>query len=100
MIGQDQTNTNKTEQAEVLAYIGLGSNLGDRRAMFQKALEYLRKENGLQISKVSSWYVTAPIGGPEGQAEYLNGVIEVTTSLRADEILERLLSIEKQLGRK
>ena len=84
---------------EVLAYIALGSNLGDRQAMFRQALECLRLEEGLQVRQVSSFYVTAPVGGPKGQAEYLNGVVEVTTTLKADKLLARLLSIEKRLGR-
>lgn len=83
-----------------MAYIGLGSNLGDREAMLEKALRCLREEEALQVHKVSSWYFTEPVGGPRGQEKYLNGVIEVVTSLRAQELLDRLLAIENRLGRK
>ena len=85
---------------EMLAYIALGSNLGQRRAMLDTALQHLRAEDDLQVRKVSSFYVTAPIGGPKDQAEYLNGVVEIITTLKAEELLTRLLSIEKKLGRK
>ena len=94
-------NPAKTQKhKEVVAYIGLGSNLGDRRSMLDRAIECLGEEDALQIRKVSSWYTTVPVGGPQGQAEYLNGVVEVVTSLKADELLGKLLSIEKRLGRK
>ena len=83
-----------------MAYIGLGSNLGDREAMLEKALRCLREEEALQVRKVSSWYSTEPVGGPRGQGKYLNGVIEVVTNLRAQELLDRLLAIENRLGRK
>ena len=83
-----------------MAYIGLGSNLGDREAMLKKAVQCLREEEDLEVRKVSSWYFTEPVGGPIGQEKYLNGVIEVVTNLRAKELLDRLLAIENRLGRK
>jgi len=85
---------------EIAAYIGLGSNLGDCQAMLEKAVQELRGEDGLQVGKVSSWYWTEPVGGPKGQPKYLNGVVELATTLAADELLDTLLSIERRLGRK
>ena len=85
---------------ETVAYIGLGSNLGGREAMLEEALRCLREENNLEVRRTSSWYATKPVGGPEGQEEYLNGVIEIATSLRPEELLDRLLAIEDKLGRK
>ena len=85
---------------EAVAYIGLGSNLGDREAMLEKAVQCLREEDDLQVRKTSSWYATEPLGGPKGQQEYLNGVVEVATNLSAEELLDRLLAIEERLGRK
>ncbi len=85
---------------EIAAYIGLGSNLGSPQAMLEGAVEALRGEDGLRVRKVSSWYWSEAVGGPSGQAKYLNGVVEVVTSLGADELLAKLLSIEKLLGRK
>ena len=100
MTGQNRSCRNEAGQEEVVAYIGLGSNLGDRRAILQKALQYLEEENNLEVRQVSDWYATAPIGGPRGQAEYLNGVAEVVTSLLPEELLDRLLAVEQRLGRK
>ncbi|MCK4850873.1 MAG: 2-amino-4-hydroxy-6-hydroxymethyldihydropteridine diphosphokinase [Phycisphaerae bacterium] len=85
---------------EIAAYVGLGSNLGDCQAMLEKAVQELRAEDGLQVSKVSSWYWTEAVGGPADQPRYLNGVAKVVTSLGADELLSRLMLIEKRLGRK
>ena len=67
--------------------------------MLDRAEEELRIEDGLEVLKVSSWYWTEPMGGPSGQGKYLNGVIEVVTSLGAQELLDRLLAIEDRLGR-
>lgn len=95
-----QKHIAKAEPKEVLAYIGLGSNLGSPPAMLDRALAELRRQADLRVLKVSSWYWTEPVGGPADQPKYLNGVAEVLTRLGADELLERLGSIEKQLGRK
>ena len=67
---------------EAVAYIGLGSNLGDREAMLEKAVQFLREEDELQVRKTSSWYATKPLGGPKGQQEYLNGIAEVAVGVR------------------
>ncbi len=95
-----QEHITKAEPKEVLAYIGLGSNLGSPPAMLDLALAELRRQADLRVLKVSSWYWTEPVGGEAHQPKYLNGVAEVLTRLGADELLERLASIEKQLGRK
>ena len=68
--------------------------------MLDAALGHLRAEDNLQVRNVSSFYATTPIGGASDQPEYLNGVVEVSTTLKAEELLTRLLSIEKKLGRK
>lgn len=84
----------------VMAYIALGSNLGDRRAILEKAADLLRSDPDLKVSKVSSFYQTEPVGGPKGQSPYLNGVVEVATALSPAELLDRLLLLEQRLGRK
>lgn len=68
--------------------------------MLDRAVAELRGEDALRVVKVSNWYWTKAVGGPRDQQEYLNGVVEVLTKLGADELLDRLLSIEKRLGRK
>ncbi len=81
------------------AYIALGSNLGDRRAYLERAVEALRGLGGVTLTRLSSLYETAPVGGPPGQGPYLNAVAEVRTDLPAEALLRALLDVESQLGR-
>jgi 2-amino-4-hydroxy-6-hydroxymethyldihydropteridine diphosphokinase len=83
----------------VTANIALGSNLGDRRAQLDHALELLRTAPGISLQMVSSYRETAPVGGPAGQPPYLNAVAEVHTDLSAAALLGTLLAIEQRLGR-
>jgi 2-amino-4-hydroxy-6-hydroxymethyldihydropteridine diphosphokinase len=62
------------------AYLGLGSNLGDRVAFLQSAVDELARTEGLRVVAVSSVYETAPVGGPP-QGDYLNAVVAVDTDL-------------------
>ena len=80
------------------AHIGLGSNLGDREAALRSALEALGKTEGILVVRVSAVRETAPVGGPP-QSPYLNAAAEIETDLSPREILEKLLGIEKELGR-
>ena len=77
--------------------IGLGSNLGDSLAILNGAIERLKIHPQIELSAVSSWYRTAPIGPP--QPDYLNGCATVETSLSALELLSVLQSIETEFGR-
>src|SRR5262245_18248745 len=81
------------------AYVGLGSNLGDRQAALDRAVYFLRAEPGVHVRKVSSYYETAPVGGPPGQGAYLNAAVEIQTDLPPDQLLRLLLDIEDRLGR-
>src|SRR5687768_1302145 len=83
----------------VVAYIALGSNLGDRRAYLDAAIERLRLTSGVDVTKVSTYHETEPVGGPTGQGRYLNGVAEIRTTLTPQELLSTLLTIEKDMGR-
>jgi 2-amino-4-hydroxy-6-hydroxymethyldihydropteridine diphosphokinase len=80
------------------AYIGIGSNLGDRYQNCLKAIEMMREIPGCGISALSGWYLTQPIG-VTGQEWYVNGAAGVSTTGTAEELLAHLLSIEKFLGR-
>ena len=80
------------------AYVGLGTNLGDREAMLRSALEQLAAEPGVEVVAVSSFRDTAPVGLLD-QPRFLNAAASVETSLRARELLDRLLGIERRLGR-
>lgn len=79
-------------------YIGIGSNLGDRRKKIDKAVALLKNSGSVKVEKVSSIYETEPLGGPP-QGKYLNGVIEASTALAPIDLLGCLLAIEKELGR-
>jgi 2-amino-4-hydroxy-6-hydroxymethyldihydropteridine diphosphokinase len=80
------------------AFIGLGSNLGDRKAQVGAAVELLRQEEGIEVLAVSTLRLTEPVGYAD-QPRFLNGAAAVETSLSARELLERLLAIERSLGR-
>jgi 2-amino-4-hydroxy-6-hydroxymethyldihydropteridine diphosphokinase len=80
------------------AYVGLGANLGDRRATIGAALEQLAAEPGLEVVAVSSLRETDPVGITE-QPRFLNGAAAVDTDLPARALLDRLLGIERRLGR-
>jgi 2-amino-4-hydroxy-6-hydroxymethyldihydropteridine diphosphokinase len=84
---------------KVRCYIGIGSNLGDRRKNIDDALQKLRLTGGIEVKRVSPIYETDPVGGP-AQPKYLNGVIEIETSLEPRGLLLTLQDIENQLGRK
>lgn len=80
------------------AYIGLGSNLGNRHKNFAQALDLIDKTNGIELKRVSSVYETKPIG-VEGTAWFLNSVVEALTKLEPLELLDELENIECKLGR-
>ena len=81
-----------------LAYIGVGSNLGDRNSNLEKAKKYLESEKGISFLESSEIYETDPVGGP-AQEKYLNAVWWIETSLAPRPLLELLLGIEKKMGR-
>ncbi len=81
-----------------VAYIGIGSNLGNRRYHCLKAVELL-KQNGLRVSKISSLYETEPWGLKE-QPSFINMAVEIETDLMPRKLLDLLRKIEKRMGRK
>ena len=76
------------------AYLGLGSNLGDRRAHLRAAVAAL-----LDVVAVSPVYETEPVGGPSGQGPYLNLVVALETELSPRELLELGNRLEEAAGR-
>ena len=74
-------------------YVGLGANLGEREATIRAALDALPG-----VIAVSGLRETEPFG-VTGQPPYLNGVAALETDLSARELLDRLLEIERSLGR-
>lgn len=81
-----------------LAYIGFGSNIGDRLAHIQNAIQVLSETEGITLQKISSIYKTDPVGY-EAQAQFLNGVAAIQTSLSPLSLLHTLKDIETAVGR-
>jgi len=79
------------------AVLSLGSNVGDRLDNLKKAIAHLKDLPG-SLLKVSSVYETAPWGNTQ-QSSFYNQVIEIETTLTALELMERILSIEREMGR-
>src|SRR3989338_3147236 len=79
------------------AFIGLGSNLGDKKKNLLQALQLL--EAKARVRRGSSFYETEPVG-LEQQDWFLNAVAEIETRLSPRELLSFLLSVEEALGRK
>ncbi len=83
---------------EERVYVAMGSNLGDRDAHLAAAVATLRATEGIEVVAVSPLYETDPVG-PSPQGPYLNGAIELATTLPPNALLERLLEIEATRGR-
>jgi 2-amino-4-hydroxy-6-hydroxymethyldihydropteridine diphosphokinase len=81
------------------AFVGFGSNLGNRRRNIERALRILSQTQGLRIRQISSLYEAESVGGPP-QRPHLNGVVRLQTSLTLSALGRRLLLIEKKIGRK
>ena len=83
----------------ITCYIGIGSNLGEREKYIKSAIRELKKNKRIKFKRSSSIYETEPVSDiPQGR--FLNGVLELKTSLRPLELLMALNDIEKRLGRK
>jgi len=80
------------------AYIGLGSNLGDREKYVKDAIEMLSATDGITINVVSPLYETKPVGFTE-QPNFLNCVVEISTSLSPYQLLDVCMLIESELQR-
>jgi 2-amino-4-hydroxy-6-hydroxymethyldihydropteridine diphosphokinase len=81
-----------------LAFLGLGSNLGDRLTNLQGAVDLLQHEPGLRVTASSRVWETVPVGGPP-QPDYLNAVIRIETDLSARDLLDAAHRVEARLGR-
>ena len=82
-----------------VAFIGLGSNLGDRATLLDRAILTLRATPHLRVVGVSSIYQSKPVEAPTGSGDYLNAVVQVETTLTPLTLLDHLQFIEKQHGR-
>ncbi len=79
-------------------YIGVGSNIGDRKENFFDALSRLAKLPDTKILKESSLYESEPLG--ESKDWYVNGAIEIETRFKPDMLLKKFKNIERAMGRK
>jgi 2-amino-4-hydroxy-6-hydroxymethyldihydropteridine diphosphokinase len=82
----------------VRAYLGIGTNLGDRLAFLQGAVDGLAATPGVAVVGVSSVYETDPVGGPE-QPDFLNAVVGIDTTLTPHEVLAECQRLEQESHR-
>jgi 2-amino-4-hydroxy-6-hydroxymethyldihydropteridine diphosphokinase len=80
------------------AYIGIGSNLGDRKANALEAVERVSKLPATRVMRASSLYESEPLG--DAKTWFVNSVIEIETEFPPDQLLRRLKAIEEAMGRK
>jgi 2-amino-4-hydroxy-6-hydroxymethyldihydropteridine diphosphokinase len=80
-------------------YLGLGSNLGERGGNLRKALSVLDETDGITLRSASSCYETEPVGPVTGQDDFYNAAVEIETTLNPQELLTRIKSVERELGR-
>lgn len=78
-----------------IAYIGLGSNLGDSQQILSEAVQKLQRIGDIKVSRL---YKSAPMG-PQDQPDYLNAVVQLKTTLAPLLLLDQLQSLEQEAGR-
>ena len=89
-------------EESVTAYLGLGSNLGDRCASMRAAVEALDARPHIRVDLdrgVAPLYETSPVGGPAKQPRYLNSVVRISTTLAPHDLLAAVQTIEGEIGR-
>ncbi len=83
----------------VVCYLGIGSNLGNRRENIRLALEKIKELKGTKVIKVSKIIETRPLRCSRAQANFLNAVLKIKTNLAPLSLLRKLQNIEAALGR-
>jgi 2-amino-4-hydroxy-6-hydroxymethyldihydropteridine diphosphokinase len=82
----------------LIGYLGLGSNVGDRRGHLQGAVEALPRR-GVDVVASSSVYETEPVGEVTDQPDFLNACLCVETGLQPEQLLDACKAVERELGR-
>ena len=82
----------------IKAYLGLGSNMGDRAHQLQQAIQIIDRFQHIDVASVSPIYETEPVGYTD-QPQFLNLCIEIETTLKPQELLKRCLETEQALHR-
>jgi 2-amino-4-hydroxy-6-hydroxymethyldihydropteridine diphosphokinase len=83
----------------VIGYLGLGSNLGDRREHLQEAVDAL-PSRGVVVMASSSVYETEPVGEVLDQPPFLNAAVRIDTHLGPEDLLDACKTVERELGRR
>ncbi|MFT4647009.1 MAG: dihydroneopterin aldolase/2-amino-4-hydroxy-6-hydroxymethyldihydropteridine diphosphokinase [Glaciecola sp.] len=81
------------------AAIALGGNMGDVESTFRRALLRLDKNPGITLLRRSDWIETVAVGGPVGQANFLNGAISLETTLAPSDLFAACQEVETHFGR-
>ena len=87
-----------TERAPVIAYLGLGANLGEPRQQLAAALQRLNAAEEVEVTRVSTFYRNPPLG-PANQPWYVNAAARMRTRLGPEELLRLLQQVEVAMGR-
>ena len=95
----DYPNEREHLHAMNTAYLGLGSNLGNRLAFLRGGRDILINQAGIELIQASGVYETEAIGGPPDNPLFLNAVLQVQTSLELRQLLEACLETENEFGR-
>ncbi len=81
------------------AYLGLGSNLGNRLAFLRGGRDTLANQPGIELIRTSGVYETEAVGGPPDSPAFLNAVMQIQTSLEPGQLLAVCLAAESEFGR-
>jgi 2-amino-4-hydroxy-6-hydroxymethyldihydropteridine diphosphokinase len=82
-----------------VCYLGVGSNLGNRRKNIAQAMQKISKLKDTRIIKMSKVIQTQPMGGPSNQGKFLNAALKIQTKIPPLKLLQALKKIERDLGR-
>jgi 2-amino-4-hydroxy-6-hydroxymethyldihydropteridine diphosphokinase len=83
-----------------ICYLGIGSNLGNRRQNLRLAIRKINALRDTQVIKLSRIIESVPLGGPPDQGKFLNAALKIKTDIAPFVLLKKLKQIEKELGRK
>jgi 2-amino-4-hydroxy-6-hydroxymethyldihydropteridine diphosphokinase len=92
-------SSSSSHNHHVTAFIGIGANVGDRRHNINAAVQKLKETPAVEVVRVSKMLENPAVGMDDDAPPFLNGVVQVSTSLGSHALLHRLLEIEKELGR-
>ncbi|MFH0917624.1 MAG: 2-amino-4-hydroxy-6-hydroxymethyldihydropteridine diphosphokinase [Candidatus Omnitrophota bacterium] len=82
-----------------ICYLGVGSNLGQRRKNIKLAVKLIGALKDTKIIKASKLLESSPCGGPAGQPKYLNAALKISTNFSPLSLLQKLKKIENKIGR-